>query len=140
MEMYGLILGVLAVWRVTHFFQAEDGPWKVVVRVRQAMGNGEFGRFLDCFYCFSIWVAVPIGWWIGSDWKERILLVLSCSGGAILLDRWTGQIPTPHPTMFYEDKEDDHGLLWNAENANVRDATSPRAESGTHALPSRDRA
>ena len=59
MKFYWLVVGMLAVWRVTHLLQAEDGPWDVVVRLRQAVGNGFWGKLLDCFHCLSVWIAAP---------------------------------------------------------------------------------
>ena len=47
MKFYWLTLGVLAVWRVTHFLQAEDGPGAMVVRFRRTAGDGFWGRLLD---------------------------------------------------------------------------------------------
>src|ERR1051326_1161430 len=58
-KFYYLALGILAVWRITHFFQAEDGPWDVAVRLRRLVGNGFWGKLLDCFYCLSIWISAP---------------------------------------------------------------------------------
>ena len=49
-----LFAGFLATWRVTHLITAEDGPWNVVARLRQAAGNGFLGDFMDCFYCSSM--------------------------------------------------------------------------------------
>ena len=89
MSVYWLVLGVLATWRVTHFFQAEDGPWDVVVRLRRAVGDGVLGRLLDCFYCLSVWVAFPLAMALGHGWWERTLLTLALSAGAILLERAT---------------------------------------------------
>jgi hypothetical protein len=89
MSFYLLTLGILATWRVTHFLQAEDGPGDIVVRVRARLGDGHLGKLLDCFYCLSVWVAVPLAVWIGQRWDEKVLLVLGFSGGAILLERAT---------------------------------------------------
>ena len=54
MDIYDLVLGTLAVWRITHLLQAEDGPWDVVVRLRRRTGTGFWGQLLDCFYCLSV--------------------------------------------------------------------------------------
>ena len=89
MKFYWLSLGILAVWRITYFLQAEDGPWDLVVRVRLAVGNGFWGKLLDCFYCLSVWVSAPFAWWLGESFRERILLWLSFSGGASLLEKLT---------------------------------------------------
>jgi hypothetical protein len=88
-NLYRLLLGVLCVWRITHLFQAEDGPWDVIVRIRRAAGDGFLGRLLDCFYCLSLWASLPMAWAIGQTAKERILMWLAFSGGAILLERST---------------------------------------------------
>lgn len=96
MSFYWLLLGVLATWRVTHFLQAEDGPADVVVRFRTLLGDGVLGRLLDCFYCLSVWVALPSALWMGQSWQERTLLTLALSAGAILLERAT-VVPPPPP-------------------------------------------
>ncbi len=43
MRFYVVVLGMLAVWRITHLLNAEDGPWKLLVRFRRALGNGFWG-------------------------------------------------------------------------------------------------
>ncbi len=85
MEWFQLVISTLAVWRITHLLQAEDGPWDIIFKIRKAVGNGFFGSLMDCFYCLSIWVALPLGIYFGNGWFEKILLWLALSGGAILL-------------------------------------------------------
>jgi len=89
MSFYWLVLGVLATWRVTHFLQAEDGPAEIVVRLRRAVGDGFVGKLLDCFYCLSVWVAIPFAIVLAPAWRERCFLTLALSAGAILLERAT---------------------------------------------------
>ena len=79
MKFYWLLLAILCVWRLTHLLNAEDGPWDLVVRLRRAAGTGFWAGLLDCFYCLSLWMAAPIAYLIGSDWKERLLLWPGCS-------------------------------------------------------------
>jgi hypothetical protein len=98
MRFYGLILGVLAVWRVTHLLAAEDGPADLVFRLRRRLGDSVWGRALDCFYCLSIWIALPFAIGIGKTWGERVLLWPALSGGAILVERLVPR----------DDKEDDN--------------------------------
>ncbi len=106
-DLYRLLLGVLCVWRITHLFQAEDGPWDVIVRIRRAAGDGWLGRLLDCFYCLSLWMAAPVAWAIGRGPIERVLLWLAFSGGAILAERSTSRASAePPPTIQAEYKED----------------------------------
>ncbi len=87
MHFYWFSLGVLAVWRVTHLFQAEDGPWNVFTKFRALFGKGVVGELLDCFYCLSLWVSIPVAVLIAGSWKEGVLLWLALSGAAILLER-----------------------------------------------------
>jgi len=94
-RFYWLLLGILAVWRVTHALNAEDGPGDLFVKVRRLAGGGFFGKLLDCFYCLSLWVAAPFAWWLGEGWKEQLLLWPALSAGAIILERVTAEKPAP---------------------------------------------
>jgi hypothetical protein len=89
--VYWFTLGALSVWRITHFFHAEDGPADVSVRLRLWVGNGFIGNVLDCFYCLSVWVALPLAAVIGETWRERILLWPALSAAAILMERVTNR-------------------------------------------------
>ena len=106
MRFYWLALGVLAVWRITHFFNAEDGPFNVGVRFRRLMGTSFFGDLLDCFYCLSVWIAAPFAIWIGSGLKEIVCLWLALSGGAILLERLTASTAQTSPNLTNEEETD----------------------------------
>jgi len=119
---YWLILGILGVWRVTHLLYAEDGPFRLVARLRHLAGTGFWGGLLDCFYCLSLWMAGPFAWFLGGEWRERLLLWPALSGGAILLERATARA-APH---YSEDpiepsQEVAHELL----------RTSPRSSDDT---------
>ena len=65
-----LVIALLVVWRVTHLFWGEDGPWDVFVRFRRMVGDGFFGSLLDCFYCLSLWISAPLAWRLGHTWLE----------------------------------------------------------------------
>lgn len=100
-----LLVGVLAVWRITHLLWAEDGPGDIFVSLRRLAGEGFFGRLLDCFYCLSLWTALPFAWVLGGTWVERGLLWFGLSGGAILLERATARThaaPPPPPAVWHE--------------------------------------
>jgi hypothetical protein len=114
MEFYGLILGVLGVWRITHLLQAEDGPWDVIARLRRALGEGFRGRLLDCFYCLSLWIAAPFAAGLGGTLAGKLLLWPALSGAAILLERMTA--PAPSPSAPYWKEEDPDVLLRKEES------------------------
>lgn len=100
-----LVTATLAVWRVTHLLWSEDGPWDLFVRVRRLVGDGFFGRLLDCFYCLSLWVALGPGWLLGHTWVERILLWLALSAGAILLERMSAERSQSEKSTLQPDME-----------------------------------
>lgn len=112
MQIYWLMLGILAVWRVTHLLQAEDGPCDSVTRLRRRLADGFWGRAMDCFYCLSLWIALPPAMLIGEGWLERILLWPALSGGAVLLQRLTEPAALPRVEVITDTgQEDDDGML-----------------------------
>jgi hypothetical protein len=90
------ILSVLAIWRVTHLLGKEDGPFDIVFLMRKKAGAGFFGSLLDCFYCLSIWTALPFGVWLGNSWWEKILYWWALSGAACLLEQASTSFGEPH--------------------------------------------
>ena len=105
MQFYWLILGILAAWRITHLLNAEDGPWDILVRLRRLAGNGILGGVLDCFYCLSLWVAAPLAYVLGDDWKHRLLLWPAISAGAILLHKAAWRDVGGLPAEYHEEPE-----------------------------------
>ena len=79
------VLCTLAVWRIAHLIAHEDGPFDIVVRIRNKVGHGFFGRLLDCFLCLSLWVAAPFTWLVAAGWIDRIVAWLALSGAASIL-------------------------------------------------------
>jgi hypothetical protein len=103
LRFYLLVIGVLGVWRVTHLLQAEDGPWDIVVRLRGYAGTGMWGRLMDCFYCLSLWIAMPFALLCGEGWVERLVLWPAFSAGAILVERVNGGLPQQPPLAPIEE-------------------------------------
>lgn len=89
-----LLIASLCCWRVTHLLNAEDGPGDILVRLRRACGDGFVGKLLDCFYCLSVWVAAPLACLVSRDWREGVLVWLSISAVACLLERVTSRTPS----------------------------------------------
>jgi hypothetical protein len=85
------LICTLAVWRLTHLFVLEDGPWDFVYHLRKKLGNSIFGQAMDCFYCLSLWMAAPFAFIIFHDWIGILVSWLSLSGAACLLEHFTGQ-------------------------------------------------
>ena len=110
-SFYWFAVAVLAVWRLTHLLNAEDGPWDVIVRLRRLAGNGMPGRLLDCFYCLSIWIAAPFAYFLHGSWGERLLVWPALSAGAILIERITTRTPGPPAAQYHESQEGEDVLL-----------------------------
>lgn len=104
-----MLVGILVVWRITHFIQVEDGPWHVLLVLRQFVrAKGWRGPF-ECFYCLSLWVAPIVALSVGREWIYRVLLWPALSGGAILLER-AGSAAEESTPSFHEDTEEEHVL------------------------------
>lgn len=87
--IWRFILSALAVWRVTHLFAEEDGPGDLIVRVRSRLGTGFFGRLMDCFFCLSLWISLPLAVWLSSGWIGLLLHWQALSGAACLLEKFS---------------------------------------------------
>ena len=80
------VICVLAVWRLTHLLAREDGPADVIVRLRARLGDRAWGRAMDCFYCLSVWIALPFTLLLPGSWLDRVPEWLALSGAACLLE------------------------------------------------------
>jgi hypothetical protein len=109
MHFYWFVLGALAVWRITHLLNAEDGPRGVLVRIRGRLGTGLLGDLVDCFYCLSVWIAAPVAYFIGEGVGERLLLWAALSGAACLLERVTMRAESA-PALYVEDAPSESGM------------------------------
>jgi len=92
MNAFECILAVFAVWRLTHLIAAENGPFNLIAWLRQRSGNGFWGSLLDCFYCLSLWIAIPFALVMGISRWQKFLLWLSLSGTAILINRLADRV------------------------------------------------
>lgn len=83
---FQLALAVMATWRLAHLVAHEDGPWGVVVALRERAGSGGLGRLMDCPFCLSIWAAAPLAAWMADTFATGVVLWLAISGGASVLE------------------------------------------------------
>ena len=82
-------LSALAVYRASFLVAREDGPWDVFRRLRGATKGGLAGRLVACVNCVSLWIALPLAWFVGTSWVERVVAWWALSGAAVLMDRAT---------------------------------------------------
>jgi hypothetical protein len=103
-SFYWLVVGVLAVWRISYLLQVENGPWNAFERLRRGLSGAAWGDIFACFYCLSFWVAVPFALILGEDWVSRLVLWPALSAGAIIIESriHPGGDATP---IFSEDEE-----------------------------------
>ena len=106
MLQWYFIISTLSVWRITHLLGKEDGPGNLIFLLRAKAGAGFFGSLLDCFYCLSVWVALPLGIWLGNNWLEKILYWIALSGAACLLEQATASDVGPQKPDYFEDDEE----------------------------------
>ena len=83
------IICTLAVWRLTHLFVKEDGPWDLVFRIRKWLGNSIAGKAMDCFYCFSTWMALPFAFVVAETLFSVLISWIALSGAACLLEQFS---------------------------------------------------
>lgn len=81
-----LALAVLAAWRLTHLLAAEDGPFGLVLKLRARLGNSAWGQLMDCPYCVSLWVALPLAVLLANDWLGWALSALALSGAVCIIE------------------------------------------------------
>lgn len=98
------VLAALATWRVTHLLAEEDGPADLILWLRRRVGEHWFGALMDCFYCLSLWVAVPPAFLLADGPVEWVLAWLALSGAACLLERATA--PAARETPLIEEDAD----------------------------------
>jgi len=103
MIWFYFMISVLAVWRLTHLLAKEDGPFDIIFLMRRKISVGFFANLLDCFYCLSIWISLPFGIWLGTNWLEKILMWLALSGAACLLEQATTKNDLPDRKEYQED-------------------------------------
>jgi hypothetical protein len=84
---FRFVLATLAVWRITHLVTREDGPWDLALRLRRGLRTGMAARMVSCFYCLSLWVALPFAGFMKGDAVETLVGWLAISGGASLIER-----------------------------------------------------
>ena len=105
MSLLWLLAAALACWRITHLLHGEDGPWKMFARVRHRAHGSTFGEAFECFFCLSIWVALPLALLTGVNWGERALLWPALSAAAVLIERAAFPLTFEVVPEYHEDKE-----------------------------------
>ena len=109
MTLTSVVLGGLAVWRLSQLVVRDDGPWQVFARLRRRAESTAWEGVLSCMYCCSLWIAAPVALALGENWLERALAWPALSGAALVVDRITQSAASAPATVEY--LEDDDGVL-----------------------------
>jgi len=102
-QLEDILVAVLLLWRITHLLHAEKGPLDMLTRLRHVAGEGFLGQLLDCFYCLSLWLSIPLAVLAGDSCVQRLMLWPALSGAACLLERVTAR--TVFPGIYEETRE-----------------------------------
>jgi Protein of unknown function (DUF1360) len=105
------VMAALATWRVTHLLAREDGPAGLLARLRIQLGQGLFGKLMDCFYCLSLWVALPLALLVCQELWDRVLAWLALSGAACLMERIGREPVVIQPLSQSAEGEQDYAML-----------------------------
>ena len=101
----------------------EDGPADAIVRLRRRLGNSLIGEMMDCFNCLSLWVAVPMTFFLSDRPPVLLLGWLALSGAAILLERVKSDPLAIERAPDSRYGETSNALLW-PEEINVERSSS----------------
>jgi len=99
--MIEFIIIILAIWRVTSLLHAEDGPFHIFETVRKTVGK--YTEAFDCFWCLSIWVAIPFAYFS----ENFIVYWLAYSAGAIIVNEVVDRLNN----VQLQEKDEDNGEL-----------------------------
>lgn len=93
---------VLATWRLSRLLAMEDGPFDLIFKLRKFVGDGFWGKLMDCPFCSSIWISFILCLLVINSFSGLILYGLAGSGGACLLILLENKI---NPIELNEKKE-----------------------------------
>jgi Protein of unknown function (DUF1360) len=88
-----------SVWRFTDLVDEEDALSDMILRLRGRIGTGATGRLMDCFYCLSLWIALPMAVFTCNGWLGLLVHGLALSGAASLLERTTSRAASELPRL-----------------------------------------
>jgi hypothetical protein len=81
------VLCALAVWRVAHLLARENGPSRLLERLRTSLGSSVLGRLMDSFYCWSVLLFLLPAIWMSSSGIGFLVQWMTLPAFACLLER-----------------------------------------------------
>lgn len=98
-------INCLAIWRLSHLLSQENGPFNLSQRLRKYAGVGFFGSLLSCFYCCSVWLAIPFALLFDINYLQKGILWMALSGGACIIEKAISKTTPPPKASYFEDPE-----------------------------------
>lgn len=99
---FRLVIAMLAVWRITHLLAQEDGPGKLILKIRNLLGKSFLGSLLDCFLCLSMWIAIPFTLYITRNPVDMLVSWLAISGGASILFKFQNRDVNDNTNIYLQ--------------------------------------
>lgn len=88
---FGLVLSILAVYRISYLVAKEDGPFDLFMRIRHKTDSFDppsdwIGRGMRCILCISFWLSlIPAVGLFRGDVMEIISGWFGIAGGVLVL-------------------------------------------------------
>lgn len=91
MNITTLVVGGLAVWRLSHALVKEDGPLMILARFRAFLArtqkrSGGFFDMISCTMCVSFWTGLIASLWVSHDVFHWVGYGFAFSGVSLLLE------------------------------------------------------
>jgi len=85
----------LAAWRMANFLVNENGPFDIVVSLREQVGvkvgtiEGFFPSLFTCVYCMSVWTAIYM--YVLWEIEPIIVMVVAAMAIALVAERFINE-------------------------------------------------
>ena len=103
-ELTRILLAILTTYRLATLLAWDDGPFDILLRIRQFFGKHAHASplaksaadLIHCPYCMSIWIALPITLLVvfPSVPTDALLVFGSLTGASAALIAWTDRTET----------------------------------------------
>lgn len=80
-----VVLSALAVYYLTYCITQLDGPGDVFLKLRDKWLSGVFRDAVSCFYCLSVYIAVPFALMQYTSLYGFVIMTFGIAGGAVVI-------------------------------------------------------
>jgi hypothetical protein len=90
-SVWRLSVPALAIRQVARLLPDVDGLWDLTARLCGRLDASIPGRLMHCFYCMSLWIALPLAVLTSNGWLGIVVHWLALWGAACLLEKSTAK-------------------------------------------------